>query len=525
MNELLTPSEMGEADRLTIAGGIAGLTLMEAAGRAVADACCRLLCPGDPVLVLAGPGNNGGDGFVAARLLRQRGHVVEVLLLGDRARLKGDAAGAAEAMEAAGIGAVPLFGEALGAGLARASLVVDALFGAGLDRGLGGVAAEAVRQVNESGLPVVAVDLPSGVSGASGLPLVNAEGEAVAIRATDTVTFFRAKPGHYLMPGRSLAGRLEIADIGIRGDAIDRIREGDATAIRLWRNGPDLWRDAWRAPGAETHKYARGHAVVLSGPALATGAARLAAASALRVGAGLVTVASPPSAALVNAAHLTAVMLRPVRDETAFDDLLSDGRVTSLVLGPGAGVGERTAAFSLRGLSRLGPRGGTVVLDADAITSFSPDPRVLFDAISGAGANAILTPHAGEFARLFPDLGESDGSKVERAWAAARRSGAVIVLKGADTVIAAPDGRAAINVNASAWLATAGSGDVLAGTIAGLGAQAVEPFAAAAMGVWLHGEAGAVAGVALTAEDLPGALKPAMERLLAAQVDVAGEGA
>ena len=523
MNELLTPLEMGEADRLTIAGGVSGLTLMEAAGRAVADTCCRLVRPGDPVLILAGPGNNGGDGFVAARVFRQRGHAVEILLFGDRARLKGDASSAAEAMEAAGIVAAPLSEETLRTALSRACLVVDALFGAGLDRPLTGVAADSVRRVNESGLPVVAVDLPSGVSGMSGLPLAESTGEAVAIRATNTVTFFRAKPGHCLMPGRKFAGRLEVADIGIRKTVIDRLREMDAEAVRLWRNGPELWREAWRAPGAETHKYARGHVVVLSGPALSTGAARLAAASALRVGAGLVTVATPPSAALVNAAHLTAVMLRPVRDEAAFDEMLSDGRITSVVLGPGAGVSERTAAFCQCALVRLGPRGGTVVLDADAITSFSTQPQSLFGAISAVGAQVVLTPHEGEFARLFPDLGEQEGSKVERARAAARRSGAVIVLKGPDTVIAAPDGRAAINVNAPAWLATAGSGDVLAGTIAGMGAQAVAPFAAAAMGVWLHGEAGNIAGVALTAEDLPGALKPAMERLLAAQADKTGE--
>lgn len=525
MNELLTPFEMGLADRLTIADGVAGIRLMEAAGHAVADTCCRLVRPGAPVLILAGPGNNGGDGFVAARVLRRRGHAVELLLLGERSKPGGDAALAAEAFESAGLTAKRLCAETLGPALERARLVVDALFGAGLARALEGVAAEAVGLVNGSGLPVVAVDLPSGVSGTSGRALVDAAGNAPAIRATNTVTFFRAKPGHYLMPGRALAGKLEVVDIGIAPSAIEQIREREPGAVRLWLNDPDLWRGDVPVPGAASHKYARGHAVVLSGPALSTGAARLAAASALRVGAGLVTVASPPSAALVNAAHLTAVMLRSIRDEAAFDEMLADERINAVVLGPGAGVGGKTAAFCKRALARLGPRGGMVVLDADALTSFSTDPGDLFQAIAGSRARVVLTPHEGEFARLFPDLGEPGASKVERAREAARRGGAVVVLKGADTVVAAPDGRAVINANAPPWLATAGSGDVLAGAVAGLGAQAVESFAAAAMGVWLHGEAGKAAGIAMTAEDLPGALKPAIERLHSALARPEGEGA
>ncbi|WP_417774231.1 NAD(P)H-hydrate dehydratase [Stappia sp.] len=520
MIELLTPTEMGEADRLTIAGGVLGLELMKTAGRAVADVACRMAGPGAAVLVLAGPGNNGGDGFVAARLLRQRGNRVRVLLYGDADRIGGDAALALADMETAGVAAEPATGAPPRDVLQAAALVIDALFGAGLDRPLSGAVREAVEAVNASGVPVLSVDLPSGVSGASGQ--VTGGEEEVAIRAARTVSFFRAKPGHLLMPGRTLSGKLEIADIGIAASVLSRIGgEGEGPPC-LYRNAPALWSDAYRLPGAEGHKFTRGHAVVLSGPALATGAARLAAAAALRSGAGLVTVATPPSAALVNAAHLTAVMLRSVRDAAALAEFLGDPRVVSVLAGPGAGVGPATADSVRAMLDTVGARGGLVVLDADALTSFVEMPEQLFAAIKERRARVAMTPHAGEFARLFPDLAAaSDLSKVEKARAAARRSGAVVVLKGADTVIAAPDRRAAINANAPAWLATAGSGDVLAGTIAGLGAQGMAAFEAAAMGVWLHGEAGRTCGVALTSEDLPAALKSAIETMLA---ETGGEG-
>ncbi|AXS42600.1 NAD(P)H-hydrate dehydratase [Breoghania sp. L-A4] len=494
--ELLTPSQMAEADRLAVAAGVGGEALMEAAGTGVARVLAERWPPPARVLVLAGPGNNGGDGFVAARVLHALGYTVSIGLLGDRARLAGDALGAFEAMDASLREALCPANPSL---LADCDVVIDALFGAGLARDLTGPVATLVDALNASRLSVVAVDLPSGVDGETGAV------RGVAVRATETVTFFRRKPGHLLYPGRGLCGVQHVIDIGTPAGVLESIDP------RTHANAPALWRHAWRAPSAVSHKYQRGHVVVASGPAHATGAARLAATAALRAGAGLVTMASPPGAVLVNACHLTAVMIRSVRDAERFSAMLDDPRVTSVAIGPGFGVGERTRAFVN---AALGAR--FVVLDADALTSFSDDPAVLFDAIRAAGAlepravRVVLTPHDGEFARLFPSLAALP-SRLERARAAASHSGAVVILKGADTVIAAPDGRAAINENAPPWLASAGSGDVLCGLVAGLGAQAMPAFEAACMAVWCHGAAGAQCGPGLIAEDLP----PAMPAVLA----------
>jgi hydroxyethylthiazole kinase-like uncharacterized protein yjeF len=496
---------MGQADRLTIDGGTAGIDLMTSAGRAVADTACRMVRHEAPVLVLAGPGNNGGDGFVAARVLRQRGYRVSVLLLGERERVSGDAALALERMEAGGVLAESLDEPALAAVLSGAGLVVDALFGAGLDRPLSGLAESAVRRIGDSGVPVLAVDLPSGINGASGQVM------GCALKATRTITFFRLKPGHLLMPGRLSCGPVECVDIGIPETVLAPI------GAAAFRNGPELWAQAYRPPQPGGHKYGRGHAVVVSGPALSTGAARLAAGAALRAGAGLVTVATPPSAALVNAMHLTAVMLRSFKGAEGVAEVLRDPRLNAVAIGPGAGVGEKTRALVEACLSAPGAAQRSVVLDADALTVFAEDPAALFallaahrarsDGRDGSGG-VVLTPHGGEFARLFPDLYAAQvPSKLERARRAAERSGAVVILKGADTVIAAPDGRAAINDNAPPWLATAGSGDVLAGIVTGLLAQRMPAFEAAAMAVWLHGAAGTACGVAMTAEDLEPALR------------------
>ncbi|WP_428697160.1 NAD(P)H-hydrate dehydratase [Stappia sp.] len=504
MNELLSPERMAEADALAVAGGTPGIELMRRAGLAVADACTRMVPLAARVLVLAGPGNNGGDGFVAATVLRRRGYRVEVLLLGARERITGDAALALEEMEAAGIACTPLTAGGVAASLATAGIVVDALFGAGLARPLSGVAAEAVGLVNLAERPVLSVDLPSGVEGAGGTVL------GTAVAADRTVTFFRGKPGHYLFPGRQLRGRLEIADIGIPDEVLQSVHTGDPE--RTWRNDPALWSAALRAPNAGGHKYARGHAVVVSGSALSTGAARLAAGAALRSGAGLVTVATPPSAALVNAMHLTAVMVRKFQGKDGLGDLLADRRLNAVAIGPGAGAGAGTRELALVALAS-GLR--AVVLDADALTAFEDASGQLAQAIaarSGKRArDVVLTPHEGEFARLFGDADWAGvPSKLTRARAAARLAGGVVVLKGADTVVAAPDGRAVVNDNAPAWLATAGSGDVLCGIVTGLLAQGVPAFEAAVAGVWLHGRSGVLAGPALTAEDLEPALRLAL---------------
>lgn len=483
MFELLTTADIADADRQTIAGGIAGSELMENAGRAVAEAVAERHPSGSRIVVVAGPGNNGGDGFVAARLLAERGARVEVMLLGDIGRLKGDAAGAAKKWTGPVAAAEPR-------ALAGAEVVIDALFGAGLDRPAEGMAHALIEAINAGEAPVYAVDLPSGINGTSGAVL------GAAIKATHTITFFRKKPGHLLLPGRLHCGTIAVADIGIPASVLDNI------APKTFENVPMLWRRFFPVPKHEGHKYDRGHAVVVSGPMWSTGAARLAARAALRAGAGLVTIASPRDALAVNAAASLAVMVRPVEGAAELAKFLSDRRLNALAIGPGVGVGEATCERVLTGLS--GER--AVVLDADAITSFAAAPQRLAEALKARSAlPTILTPHEGEFLRYFGALEAKTQalSKLERARLAAKLVGAVVVLKGADTVVAAPDGRAAISANAPAYLATAGAGDVLTGMAAGLLAQGMPAFAAAAAAVWLHGEAAAAFGPGLIAEDLP----------------------
>ena len=488
MLELLTTAQMADADRRAIAGGVPGIDLMERAGAAVADAAAARL-PRGRILVLCGPGNNGGDGFVAARRLRAAGRDVLVHLLGDPARLKGDARVAFERWGGPTHPADLSLPDAAGA--------IDALFGAGLDRPLEGLAARIVAALNGSGLPIVAVDVPSGIAGDTG------EVMGAGVEATATVTFFRLKPGHLLYPGREHCGDVTVADIGIPASVLAGI------GPRAWRNGRALWADFMRAPAADGHKYGRGHAVVVSGGMTRTGAARLAAGAALRAGAGLVTLASPPDALAVNAHHLTAVMLRRMEGAEGLTAILSDRRLTAAALGPGLGLGTAERALVAAALAAH----PALVLDADALSLWRDAPDALFAAIAVRPAPVVLTPHDGEFARIFPDL--ATGAKPARAAAAAARAGATVVLKGADTVIAAPDGRVAINGNAPAWLATAGSGDVLAGIATGFLAQGLPGFEAAAAAVWFHGAAGIEAGPGLTAEDLEPALRAVLRRLWA----------
>jgi len=475
--EILTAAEMAAADACAVAQGVPSLTLMENAGRAVADAVAARFSPG-AVTVLCGPGNNGGDGFVAARLLKERGFAVRVAHDGGH---KGDAGAMAARWKGESVPLTP-------AALDGTALVVDALFGAGLNRPLEGAARDVVGALRD--VPVVAIDVPSGLSGDSGKPL----GDTV-VRAALTVTFFRKKPGHLLLPGRSLCGKVIVADIGI---------PPEAARSRLFENTPALWDYPWPKP--EGHKYARGHCLVVSGPAHATGAARLAARGALRIGAGLVSVASPPEALAVNAAHLTAIMLKPFDGAAGLAALLSDKRLNAVVLGPGLGVGEETRELVMAVLAS----GASAVLDADALTSFRDHPDTLFNHLH---ERCVLTPHAGEFERLFPGLLDAPDGKVEAARAAASRAGAAVLLKGADTVIAAPDGLAAINANAPPTLATAGAGDVLAGFIGGLLAQGMGAFEAAAAGAWLHGDAAGRFGPGLIAEDLPEILPESLAAL------------
>ena len=445
--------------------------------------------------MVAGPGNNGGDGFVAARHLAERGYIVRVSFVGDLNRLKGDAALAAERWSGKVEQASP-------ASLANCDIVIDALFGAGLDREVEGLPRAMIEAMNATAAPVIAVDLPSGVNGTTGAVM------GAAVNATRTVTFFRRKTGHLLLPGRLHCGAIQVADIGIPASVLDTIKPA------AFVNRPALWGRSFPVPRAEGHKYSRGHAVVVSGGLSTTGAARLAARGALRAGAGLVTIASPREALSVNAAASLAVMVRPVDGAAELAAFLADKRRNAVVLGPGGGVGPAMREQVAAALASA----AAVVLDADALTSFADDPAGLAALIAKrAGSATILTPHEGEFTRLFKVIHEDHHvlAKLEKTRLAARTGGAIVLLKGPDTVVASLDGRASIADNAPPDLATAGSGDVLAGIIAGLLAQGMPAFEAASAAVWLHGEAANEFGPGLIAEDLPEALPAVYRRLLA----------
>ncbi len=429
---LLSPEEMAQADA---ASSVPVAILMQAAGRAVARAARRFgPCR---TLVLCGPGNNGGDGQVAARLLAQQGWPV---------RTAAYPAGWTTPDEAG-----------------RADLVIDAVFGAGLRADVPGAVADVLHAARR----VLAVDVPSGLDGGTGQPRGR-------VRAADlTITFAQRKPGHLLLPGRTLCGPVRLADIGLPAAAVA------VAGARTWRNGPGLW--TLHSPGALDHKYTRGHVTVLGGAAM-TGAARLAAAAARHGGAGLVSIAALGRADVYRAGEPGLIVT-----EAALSELLEDRRRLVWVCGPGLGP---EAARST--LPQLLAAARQVVADADALGAYAGQP----EALRGC---TVLTPHEGEFARLFGPPGED---KLAAARAAARRVDAVVLLKGADTVIAAPDGRAAINDSAPPWLATAGAGDVLAGLVGALLAQGMPAWEAACAAAWLHGRAAALAGPGLVAEDL-----------------------
>lgn len=456
--ELLDPEEMARADAASPGLGVPGAVLMENAGRAVARVVRARFRP-CPTLVLCGPGNNGGDGYVVARRLAEEGWPVSLARLAPprpgsdaaRAALRWSGPEASFAPEAA----------------ARAALVIDAVFGAGLARDVDGIAASTLAAAKR----LVAVDTPSGVDGATGRV------RGYAPRALVTVTFFRLKPGHLLLPGRALCGEIVLADIGLPETVLAGIRP------RAWANGPTLWQIP--KPSEAGHKYTRGHVTVLGG-AVMTGAARLAAQGARRAGAGMLTIAALGSGKTYRTGDAGVIV-----SDQPLAELLGDPRREVWVCGPGLGPDRARETFPA--LIRAGRH---VVADADIFTAFASDPDALRDA-------AVLTPHEGEFARVF---GAAGGDRLAAARAAAARSNAVVLLKGSDTVIAGPDGRVAINASAPPWLATAGAGDVLSGIIAGLMAQGMPAWEAAAAGAWLHGRAAAFAGRGMIAEDLPAEL-------------------
>jgi ADP-dependent NAD(P)H-hydrate dehydratase / NAD(P)H-hydrate epimerase len=497
--EIFTPEEMRKVENDAMAHGMSGHSLMERAGTAAATEITKRWTKKN-ALILCGPGNNGGDGFVVARHLAEVGWLVTVAMAGEKGALKGDAAGMAQLWRGP---VIPLSS----AGIHDAELIVDALFGTGLTRPLEGEAALLIQMLQRFTGPIIALDIPSGIEGRTGHVLGG------AVSATLTVTFCRKKPAHLLHPGRQHCGEVVIADIGI-GDDLVTARHSD-----LFENAPSLWRLPRRA--ADAHKFSAGHAVVLSGGPWNTGAARLAAGAAQRIGAGLVSLASPTAALAVNASHLTSILLAEIDSPLALENFLMDSRRNVVLLGPAMGVGADTRAKVRAALAS----GRSTVLDADALTSFEQGPYELFEAIAENPARSvIMTPHAGEFARLFKPSPELRMSKIDQARHAAETAGAVVIYKGPDTIIASPDGRALVNGNAPPTLATAGSGDVLAGLVTGLLAQGMPDLDAAAAAVFIHGEAANRLGEGLIAEDLIDEVPAVLRALLARQNIIGAEG-
>lgn len=471
---LLTVEQMGIADKLTIQSGISPDDLMETAGNAVATEIQKRWTP-RPCIVLCGPGNNGGDGYVIARVLHEAGWSVRVISLCTTDKLKGEAANHAAKWR----GTFEVLDENYSIEtIDDSELIVDALFGAGLNRALDGPAKRLLQFANRCHIPCVAVDIPSGVHGDTGQT-------EFAPSCELTVTFFRKKPGHLLQPGSALCGEIKVADIGISERVLDQIRP------TIFQNTPYLWQSSIPTLSSSSHKYTRGHALVIGGAQM-TGASRLSALSAARIGAGLVSIAAPLESYPIYASSLLSIMVKPFETDEELFSILDDKRFTAFLIGPGAG---RSISTRVR-VQRLLETGLPTVLDADAISVFADDAAALANSIHGP---CVMTPHEGEFQRIYAGT----GCKLERAREAARRFNSVIVLKGSDTVIAAPDGLAIINADAPPTLATAGSGDVLSGIIAGLLAQRMPALEAAAYGVWIHSQAAKLFGPGLIADDLP----------------------
>lgn len=533
MTEILTSAQMRATERSTIESGVVrGVDLMERAGEGVVATLIQVwprFKNAGSAVVLCGPGNNGGDGFVIARLLQDRGWAVTVFLYGDATRLPPDARTNFERWSALGsVQALddPQGGVYGGFGTKSPDLIVDALFGTGLTRDLPDDVDQALQDITQwmhrhQVFPaVVAVDIPSGLCADTG------RDRGCGLRADLTVSFHRAKLGHYLADGPEVCGQIRVVDIGLPIPTA----EGRPDPAHVTLIGAEVARWVLKAGG---HKYDHGHALILGGGIAMGGAARLAARAALRVGAGLVTLGMPEAALPENAAQLEAVMLRPIEDSAGLTMALTDDRITALCLGPGLGLARArdlvVAALNApdRGRRIAGfaePQRRAMVLDADALSAFADNPSALWPLLH---SRCVLTPHWGEFRRLFPDIATdlarlpSVGaplSKTEAVRAAAKRAGCIVLLKGADTVIANPAGRCALHAaayqRAAPWLATAGAGDVLAGIITGLLARGVPTFEAAATGAWLHVEAALAFGPGLIAEDLSDMIPKVLRRLV-----------
>jgi len=481
---------MRRAEQITIDNGTTSIALMESAGRGVAEEVVRRFPRGSKVLVCCGPGNNGGDGFVCARTLRERGYHVRLGLLCKPEELKPDPKEMARRWDET---IEPLTAKSIDG----AEVIVDAIWGAGLKGPVNGPVGQIIEETTQRKLPVVAVDVPTGIDATFG----NVQG--TAFDAVSTVTFFRRKTGHVLLPGKRHCGDVKTVDIGIPSTVLADI------APQTFLNEPDFWLRYYPRIKEDGHKYDRGHAVVVSGPMESTGSARMSARASLRIGAGLVSVATSKAAFYINAAQLTSIMLAVYDGPAGLADIfVSDTRRNAFLIGPGAGVSQETRENVAAALSSE----STAVLDADALNSFEGQGQDLFELIQQRSAPTILTPHKGEFDRLFPELDNAE-SKLEQTKRAAEISGGVVIFKGPDTVVAAPDGLSAISEDSPPWLATAGTGDVLAGMVTGLCAQGMSPFDAAAAAVWMHAELARSCGPGMIAEDMADVLPALLQRL------------
>ena len=500
MHEFLTPAQMYKADQLTIAAGIPGIELMEAAGQAICDVVVSEFNEARKILIICANGNNGGDGLIAARILSDAGLDIDIYFAIQNShantdgskRFKGDAKLAWQRLP-------EKIQTVSDVNLDDYDLIIDAIFGAGLDRKIDGHLADFITEINNCPVGVLSVDLPSGIEGAGGSLL------GVAIKARATVTFFRLKPAHILFPGREYCGQIFLKQIGIPKSVLDE------TGFEAVLNHPDLWISAFPRHRLTDHKYSRGHTLVVSADLAMSGAARLAALAALRTGSGLVTIASSRQTLAANAAQLTTIMLREAHDSDDLLNILSDQRINCVAMGPGMAPdgATRTKVLGVLRAQR------NTVLDAGALSAFAHNNDELFSAIHEVKNSVVLTPHEGEFSRLFPELIDNK-SKIERAKLAAEQSGAVIILKGPDTVVASPLGYICVANHAPPSLATAGSGDVLTGIVAGLLTQSMPVFEAAAGAVWIHGDAANRMGAPLISSDLDLGLHASISALLKA---------
>lgn len=494
-NAILTCEQMAACDRWTVEQGFAsGIELMENAGAAIADVVKVSFANATPIHILCGPGNNGGDGYIVARLMAECGADVHLYALADPK--SGTDAEKAAALWPGDVLSLDEFMPESDQGL-----LIDAVFGAGFSGKLPRVVANALARANACRMKKLAVDVPSGLHGDTGL-------SDLGISYDATVSFFRKKPGHISGKGPSIVGELTVADIGVHADFT-----GNLVPV-VFENTPALWRDHMPEHERETHKYRQGHAAVFSGPKYKTGAARLSALAAARSGAGAVTILGSDAALDVHASHVSSIMLKQCAKGDGGTALAELNKLRAVVLGPGFDDYAEARSITNVCLSPDQNLNLPLVLDADGITAFADQPEELFALSRQCQVPMlVITPHEGEFARIFPDIAADQTlGKLQKAQAAASRSNAIVVFKGADTIIAAPEssrkgGLAAINTNGTTSLATAGSGDVLAGIIAGLVAQNMSPFYAACAAVWMHGEAGQQAGPICIAEDLVDALR------------------